>query len=212
MAPAGEPRPRSDVAAYIDGPVMGLDCAGPNGRSRSGAGGYLSAQPGERVTLSLGELVLGSGPASASMTSIDLDPSSTPLRAGNRAANVARLLHSLGTDPDLVAGINVTDAHRAAAGRFTGKIDFDLLPEAFGVDPSVRALVAALRVELRSEHRGETTYGGVSTASRSAATSRFPCATARRCSPTSSCHQWDDRRPPCCAWGRMDERSASVRL
>ena len=47
------------------------------------------------------------------MTSIDLDPTSTPLRAGNRATNVARLLQSLGTDPDLVAGITVTDAHRA---------------------------------------------------------------------------------------------------
>jgi predicted acyl esterase len=112
----------------------------------------MSAQPGERVTLSLGELVLGSGPASASMTSIDLDPPSTPLRAGNRATNVARLLHSLGTDPDLVAGITVTDAHRAAAGRFAGRIDFDLPPEAFAIHPSVRGLAGALGVELRSEH------------------------------------------------------------
>ena len=153
MALAGDAEPGTDEAAYVDGPVMGLDCAGAEGRSRSAPGGFLPVRPGEQVTLSLGELVLGTGRTTASMTSIDLDPTSTPLRAGNRATNVARLLQSLGTDADLVGGITVTDAHRDAANQFAGRIDFDLLPEAFDDDPSVRALVGALGVELRSEHR-----------------------------------------------------------
>ena len=55
------------------------------------------------------------------MTSIDLDPTSTPRRAGNRATNVARLLQSLGTDPDLVTGVIITDAHRDAAASFAGR-------------------------------------------------------------------------------------------
>jgi hypothetical protein len=144
---------RIDGTAYVDGPVMGLDCSGADGRSRSPLGGFLPVPPGEQVTLSLGELVLGSGPTTASMTSVDLDPTSTRLRAGNRATNVARLVQSLGTDPDLGAGISVTDSHRATASRFAGRIDFDLPPESFADAPSVRALVGALGVELRDEHR-----------------------------------------------------------
>ena len=143
-----DPRSR---AAFVDGPVVGLDSLGPDGASRSGAGGELAVRLGDRVRLSLGELVLGTGTATATMTSVDLDPTSTPLHAGSRAINVARLLQSLGTSPDLRDGIVVTDAHRAAASSFAGRIDFDLAPDEFADDPSVRELVDALGVELRDE-------------------------------------------------------------
>ena len=152
MALAGDPEPPTEESAYVDGPVTGIDCTGESGRSLSTSGGILPVQHGERVTLSLGQLVLGTGATTASMTSIDLDPTGTPLRAGNRAVNVARLLQSLGTDPHLVAGITVTEAHRDAASQFAGRIDFDLHPDAFGYDPSVRELLGALGVELRDEH------------------------------------------------------------
>ena len=152
MALAGDPEPPTEESAYVDGPVTGIDCTGESGRSLSTSGGILLVQHGEHVTLSLGQLVLGTGATTASMTSIDLDPTGTPLRAGNRAVNVARLLQSLGTDPHLVAGITVTEAHRDAASQFAGRIDFDLPPDAFGYDASVRELLGALGVELRDEH------------------------------------------------------------
>src|SRR5262245_48883804 len=143
--------PRGVRPAFVDGPVVGLDCTSASGGSRSAAGGTLDVELGEDVSLSIGELVLGTGGATATMTSIDLDPVSTPIEAGARATNVARLLQSLGTDPHLRDGIVVTDAHRAAASSFAGRIDFDLPPEEFADDPSVRGLIEALGVELRGE-------------------------------------------------------------
>ena len=138
-------------AAFVDGPVVGLDVHGPSGESRTGPGGELAVPIGASVTLALGELVLGTGTASATMTSIDLDPTSTDLEAGHRATNVARLLQSLGTSPDLAEGVVVTDAHRAAASAYADRIDFDLPPEQFTDDESVGGLCDALGVELRGE-------------------------------------------------------------
>lgn len=135
----------------MDGPIVGLDCTGPDGRTTSGPGGVLAVRPGDHVTLSIGALILGRAAATATMTSLDLDSTGTPARPGPRATNVARLLHSLGTDRDLVNGIVVLDRHRAAASQFAGRIDFDLDPVEFGRDPAVRHLVEQLGVELRSD-------------------------------------------------------------
>lgn len=151
MDAAGGIGPEFARVAFIDGPVVGLDFLGVGGRARSGPGGVMAARPGEHLTLSIGELILGAGPASPTMTSIDLDPTSTPTRAGNRATNVARLLHSLGTDRHLGDGITILDAHRDAAGEFAGKIEFDLSPDDFVLAPPVRSLLDALGVELRGE-------------------------------------------------------------
>ena len=188
MALAGEPRPLIDVAAYGR-----RACERPR-LHRS------------RRPLAVGSRRIHFGPTRRTGHAVDRRPRPRrgprgggddvdrprpvehPIQAGNRATNVARLLQSLGTDPDLVARYHRhamrTGLPRAA---FAGTIDFDLAPDEFGEDPSVRALLETLGVELRARDDGAQPPPAQRVRHHQAR--RRPDtdhATGRTCSPTSS--------------------------
>ena len=110
--------------------------------SRSGltdANGRYNYLPGETVTFSIGDIVLGSALAGPVITPLMLAGASDV--NDQQVTNIVRLLLTLDADGNPNNGIQISDAVRMAASGVT--IEFDVPAADFSADPIVVAFVAA---------------------------------------------------------------------
>lgn len=126
---------------FIDSPVEGLTFETRTFSGTTDAQGTFLFSPGERVTFSIGGIVLGSTRVRSVLTPLDLVPGA---RDENNPAvvNIVRLLFALDQDGDPENGITIpqelTDALADAS------ILFNQTPESFSIDPAVLDVMATI--------------------------------------------------------------------
>ena len=207
--PGSVERPGSVRRRTCDGPRLCLgrrsvayEC--PAGFSRSGSGSWSRhwrARPRH-------------GASDGGDDSIDLDPTSTPdSRPGTaRRRNVARLLQSLGTNIRTPSP-GSSSRRRTATLQPHSRGDRLLLPSRLRILAMTRwcgAWSMLWASNCGASNAPVPTCVAARTGSRSGAMSPCRCVTARRCSPTSSCHRMEGRCPWWCVSALMGVPSASV--
>ncbi len=103
-----------ETGHFFDAPVTGLDFHTPTHSGKTESGGAFDYIPGETVTFAIGDLTLGTTPASHRITPLDLMGSDTTDDVG--VINMARLLQSLDDDQDPKRGITITQRGIDALG------------------------------------------------------------------------------------------------
>jgi hypothetical protein len=125
---------------FIDSPVEGLTYETLTISGTTDSRGSFFFSPGERVTFSIGGIVLGTTRVRSIVTPVDLVPGA---RDENNPAviNIVRILLTLDQDNDPDNGITIsTETSDALAGV---TLIFDQTPEAFTLDPAVQAVLDA---------------------------------------------------------------------
>lgn len=138
---------------FLDGPVQGLEYRTQTLTGVTNEKGEFQYRPGETVTFTVGNLVIGSSPAGSRVTPADMAVEV----AGNlkkirnqKVTNIARFIQSLNADGDIENGINITEETRNIVNKFRYRINFDQLPETFSEDPDVKELFSELKLNLRT--------------------------------------------------------------
>ncbi len=136
--------------ALVDGPVGGVDFRTESGAGLTDRDGTFTYRSGETILFSIGDTLLGIGPAKESMTPADLFPVQEAASAlhDRRAINCARFLQSFSSSSDLAGGIYLDDTARTLVSG-AGHIDFDVPEESFGNQLSVASVVDKLSLVLR---------------------------------------------------------------
>ncbi|MEE9912409.1 MAG: VOC family protein [Deltaproteobacteria bacterium] len=99
------------TGTFVDGPVAGLGYTTPSLDGVTDATGAFRYRPGETVTFSAGEIVLGSAKGKAVMTPVDL-VSGVASSANMTAVNISRFLQLVDVDGDHINGIEITPGIR----------------------------------------------------------------------------------------------------
>lgn len=116
----GAPTAAPSIATFIDSPVQGLAYTSASRSGRTDRNGNFPYTPGEKVTFSIGNLVLGSvTPSGNKVTPLQLVPGATAA-TDDRVTRILRVLQSLDEDGNLGNGIQISDwAHLAASVQTT---------------------------------------------------------------------------------------------
>ena len=106
----------TQIATFIDSPVEGLLYQSPSRSGRTDRNGNFPYTPGETITFSIGNLVLGSLiPTGNKVTPLQLVPSATTADDA-RVSRILRVLQTLDTDANPDNGIQIADwAHLVAS-------------------------------------------------------------------------------------------------
>lgn len=125
-SPSTTNTPSSQVATFIDAKVEGLAYRSSSRRGMTDRNGNLAYKPGEKLTFSVGSMVLGSlTPKGNKITPMDLVPSATDA-SDPRVTRILRTLQSLDADGDLNNGIQIApEAHDFANNRSSIRLDDD---------------------------------------------------------------------------------------
>ena len=105
-------------------------------------GGFY-CDPDEKITFSIGSLILGSAVGKSVITPLDLVPGASTAR-DRRVANMLALLHTLDEDGNLNNGIQISSAICDIVSTHADSIHFDQETKAFTSDKNVKALLDAL--------------------------------------------------------------------
>lgn len=95
-----------ETGHFIDAPVAGVDFDTSSNKGKTDTNGAFDYIPGETVTLSIGDLILGNALAMHKITPMDLV--GTENLNDVKAINMARILQSLDNDQDPKRGIFIT--------------------------------------------------------------------------------------------------------
>jgi hypothetical protein len=128
------------TGAFTDGPVSGLSYAAGAHSGLTDFAGRFDFEAGDTLHLSLGSIVIGSAPATARMSPMNLANAS--IVAHPLVTSIARFMQTIDDDGDVSNGIQIHPAQRAAAEGAT--IDFAQTPAVFESDPNVIAVVDTL--------------------------------------------------------------------
>lgn len=133
--------------SFIDSPVCGLQYETLRWSGITTQDGTFNFQPGETVTFSIGNVVLGSTQAKRFVTPIDLVPGATDLRdlsAENiPVVNICRFLQSLDEDNDPENGITITPETRD----FLQGFSVNFTDPEFEQNPEVQRLFEELNLQ-----------------------------------------------------------------
>ncbi|MBU4055218.1 MAG: carboxylesterase family protein, partial [Proteobacteria bacterium] len=132
---------------FMNCPVAGLTCQTTFQKQamslQTTMDGGFYCDPGEKITFSVGSLVLGSAVGKAVITPLDLVPAATG--AGDRrVANMLALLHTLDEDGNLNNGIQMSAAISDIVSAHADSIHFDQETKAFASDVNLKTLLEAL--------------------------------------------------------------------
>jgi len=146
----------SSQGTFEDSIVEGLKYETATQSGLTDANGIFEYQDGETVTFSIGDIILGEGPAKAWMTPIDLvsgavDPTDPTV------SNICRFLMTLDDDNNPDNGIFINESVREdAKGR---SLDFNVSITDFENDPDVQQAVASLTALTSAGQRGICSCG-----------------------------------------------------
>lgn len=131
---------------FLDSPVAGLTYQttfqNRTLTAQTTEDGVFNYDDNERVTFSIGSLVLGSAVGKSVITPLDLVPGAAGA-SDQRVVNMCVLLQTLDQDGNLNNGIQITPAIADLVSA-AGAINFDQTTKAFAADAGVVALLAAL--------------------------------------------------------------------
>ncbi len=130
------------TGSFIDSPVCGIQYDTPRWNGLTEPDGTFNYQPGETVTFSIGNVVLGSAQAKRFVTPLDLVPWATDLR-DPCVVNICRFLQSLDQDNNPGNGITISSETRDSLQGFS--VNFTD-PE-FEQNPDVQRLFEELNLQ-----------------------------------------------------------------
>ena len=135
--------------------VHGLGYRSSSGSGTTNEGGEFRFASGDRVTFTVGDVILGSvdmRPDLERVTPAHLVPGADGAIESidhPRVTNIARFIQSLDADGNVENGVTIPPDTRAAVSRHA-TIDFGATEDTFEADPAVTALGAELGTELRT--------------------------------------------------------------
>ena len=130
------------TGSFIDSPVCGLQYDTPRWSGLTGPDGTFNYQPGETVTFSIGNVVLGSAQAKRFVTPLDLVPGATDLR-DPCVVNICRFLQSLDHDNNPGNGITISSETRD----FLQGFSVNFTDPEFEQNPDVQRLFEELNLQ-----------------------------------------------------------------
>jgi len=127
------------VGVFVDSAVGGLQYQAPSYSGSTNTLGEFNYLPGERITFSIGDIVLGSAQAGAIITPLSLVPGASGANDPT-VTNIVRLLLTLDDDNNPDNGINLGNEITVAAQNLS--INFSAAD--LSADPGVNSLLTAL--------------------------------------------------------------------
>ncbi len=113
------------TGVFMDSIVSGLDYRGAQTLAgRTDAAGQFNYKPGDTLTFSIGNLVLGSAAGAATVTPLSITSGATAATEA-KVTNKLILLQTLDADGNLNNGIQITDGIRAIVSAHAASINFD---------------------------------------------------------------------------------------
>lgn len=128
---------------FMDGPVGGLTYATPTLKGVTKADGVFEYQAGEKVTFSIGTVVLGSTVGKPVVTPLDFFADAKGA-ADQRVVNICVVLQTLDQDGNAENGIVITEKVSSMVSQYGKDIDFNKHVRAFSFDGGFRAVMAEL--------------------------------------------------------------------
>ncbi|MBU0484549.1 MAG: hypothetical protein KKB30_08565 [Proteobacteria bacterium] len=124
---------------FIDSPLMNVEYSSSSHEGRTNVNGAFLYRIGEKVTFSIGDIVLGSALGQEVVSPFELTPGADSV-AHPSIINLIRFLQSLDSDGDVTNGISITnEMHTLANGVL---INFHQLADEFSEDPAVVEYIA----------------------------------------------------------------------
>jgi len=127
------------IGVFVDSAVAGLHYETPTYTGTTNSAGEYEYQPGERVTFSIGGIVLGSSVAGPVITPLSLVPGASDA-THPVVTNIVRLLLTMDEDGNPDNGISLSAA--AVTASANQSVDFNASD--FAADPGMSDLLAAL--------------------------------------------------------------------
>lgn len=128
---------------FLDAPVGGLNYATPTIRNVTKADGAFEYLPGETVTFSIGNFVLGSTPAKPFVTPLDIVPGAGDA-SDHRVVNICVVLQTLDEDGNPENGIQISEKVSSVISQHHKSINLDKPARAFSFDGGFRSAMAEL--------------------------------------------------------------------
>jgi len=127
----------------MDGPVGGLNYATPSIKGITKTDGIFVYLPGDTVTFSIGELVLGSTLGKPVVTPLDIVPGAKDA-SDHRVVNICVVLQTLDDDGNPENGIQITEKIASVISQHGKNINFDKPARVFSFDGGFRNAMAEL--------------------------------------------------------------------
>ncbi len=128
---------------FMDGPVGGLNYKTPTITGVTKDDGVFRYKPGETVTFSIGEVVLGSAAGKPVVTPLDIVPDAKGAQ-DQRVVNICVVLQTLDQDGNLENGIQISEKSTSVMSQFGKDIDFNKHVRRFSFDSGFRSVMAEL--------------------------------------------------------------------
>lgn len=140
------------TGTFVDEAVSGLHYQTPTHSGVTDVNGTFTYTPGETVTFSMGDVMLGQGTAKSFMTPVDLVPGATN-ESHPAVTNMARMLQTADNDGDPTNGIMITSDVSALMNGMD--IHFDMSPEDFDMQADVQQFMSGLQM-MGADYTGRT--------------------------------------------------------
>lgn len=142
----------SATGTFVDEAVSGLHYQTPTHSGVTDANGTFTYTPGETVTFSMGDVMLGQGTAKSTMTPVDLVPGATD-ETDPAVTNMSRMLQTADNDGDPSNGIMITGE---VSDLMNGMdISFDMSPDDFDMQADVQQFMSDLQM-MGTDYAGRT--------------------------------------------------------
>lgn len=142
---SGGGAPGIQQGVFLDSAVQGMRFSTNTRDGTTDANGTFSYAPNEVVSFFIGDILLGSAPAKATMTPLDLVPGAAD-ENNPQVTNMLRFLQTIDSDNDATNGIQISNAIVAAAASQT--INFNMSIAAFEGDATTQATIDFLTQNL----------------------------------------------------------------
>jgi len=143
VSPSVSSTPVPLTGVFMDSAVGGINYSTPTLKGVTKADGVFQYKAGEKVTFSVGELVLGSAVGKPVITPMDIVPEVKGV-ADPRVVNISVLLQTLDEDGDPANGILISEKAASFVTQFGKGIVFDKPVRAFSFDAGLRGVMAEL--------------------------------------------------------------------
>jgi len=128
---------------FMDGPVGGLTYSTPTIKNVTGNDGVFEYLPGETVTFSIGQLVLGATPGKPVVTPVDIVPGARGA-SDDRVVNICVVLQTLDEDGNFENGIQISEKVSFVVSQYSQSINLTKPARAFTFDGGFRNAMAEL--------------------------------------------------------------------
>jgi hypothetical protein len=144
-APVSAPAPTPEflTGVFIDGPVSGITYQTPTLGGMTDKAGAFKYKPGEKVTFSIGSVVLGSAVGKPILTPLDIVEGAKDT-SDQRVINICVFLQTLDQDGNPENGITISRKAASFVYLYGSETNFNQPARAFSFDPGFRNVLNEL--------------------------------------------------------------------